>query len=69
MIGKSDHPLILHGASGCGKTSLMAKAASQVRPYYLLEDIYAHLFSSSSRNIWVLLGCTLVIMTKMSTDK
>ena len=33
VIGKSDHPLILHGASGCGKTSLMAKAASQVRPY------------------------------------
>ena len=30
VLGKSDHPLILYGDSGCGKTSLMAKAASQV---------------------------------------
>jgi len=30
VLGGSDRPLILHGASGCGKTSLMAKGASQV---------------------------------------
>ena len=40
VLGKSDRPLILHGASGCGKTSLMAKAASQV---CVLEITHCHL--------------------------
>ena len=33
VLGTSHKPLVLHGLSGCGKTSLMAKAASQVRHY------------------------------------
>lgn len=31
VVGDSKLPLVLFGESGCGKTSLMAKAASQVR--------------------------------------
>ncbi|WAQ94112.1 NWD2-like protein, partial [Mya arenaria] len=34
VLGKYDKPLILHGASGCGKTSLMAKGASQSRSWF-----------------------------------
>lgn len=30
VIGKSDQPFVMYGESGCGKTSLMAKSASQV---------------------------------------
>lgn len=30
VVGKSDQPFVMFGQSGCGKTSLMAKSASQV---------------------------------------
>lgn len=33
ITGPSDHPFVLHGESGCGKTSLTAKGASQVITY------------------------------------
>lgn len=32
VLGTCRKPLVLYGLSGCGKTSLMAKAASQVTP-------------------------------------
>ncbi|KAL8578635.1 hypothetical protein ACOMHN_007093 [Nucella lapillus] len=33
VLGSSPRPLVLYGLSGCGKTSLMAKAASQVETW------------------------------------
>ncbi|KAJ8313494.1 hypothetical protein KUTeg_008055 [Tegillarca granosa] len=32
--GPSDHPFVLHGESGCGKTSLTAKGASQIKSWF-----------------------------------
>ena len=30
ILGKSDRPLVVHGHSGCGKTSVMASVAVEV---------------------------------------
>ncbi|CAL8088657.1 unnamed protein product [Orchesella dallaii] len=34
MLGKSDKPLILYGAGGCGKTSLLAQIAAMSFPWF-----------------------------------
>ncbi|KAL3831256.1 hypothetical protein ACJMK2_023030 [Sinanodonta woodiana] len=37
IIGNSPHPLILYGESGCGKTSLTAKGASEVQSWFPVD--------------------------------
>lgn len=36
MLGDSDKPMVLYGAGGCGKTSLLAKSAGLSNTVWLL---------------------------------
>lgn len=51
IVGPSAQPIILYGAGGCGKTSLLAKSASLIVMW--LTDAYEsiRLGSSSSSNV------------------
>ena len=56
MIGTSDKPFVLHGESGCGKTSLTAKGASQVR-YLVLFHLNVIYPSVHDRDVGQTLPC------------